>query len=135
VLGDKAKYEAFRTARAALAASGTVTLELALAGVPMVVAYRVSKLEEQLKHLIKVPSIVLPNLILGESAIPELLQGDSSPGRLADALAPLLDDTEARRAQEAAFGRLDALMTLPDGEEPSRRAAQVILDVVAARLS
>ena len=59
VLGEEAKYQAFRTAHAALAASGTVTLELALAGVPMVVAYKVSKVEEQLKYFIKVPSIVL----------------------------------------------------------------------------
>ncbi|MGL4445346.1 MAG: lipid-A-disaccharide synthase, partial [Alsobacter sp.] len=55
VEGTEAKYAAFRQATAALAASGTVTLELALAGVPMVVAYRVSKLEEQLKHVINVP--------------------------------------------------------------------------------
>ncbi|WP_460450970.1 lipid-A-disaccharide synthase [Alsobacter sp. SYSU BS001988] len=132
VLGERAKYEAFRTARAALAASGTVTLELALSGVPMVVAYRVSRLEEQLKHLIKAPSIVLPNLILEDNAVPELLQRDSAPDRLAEALAPLLGETDARRAQQAAFGRLDGLMTLPDGDAPSRRAAQVILDVVAA---
>ncbi len=67
VLGDAPKFEAFRTARAALAASGTVTLELALAGVPMVGAYKVSLVEEQLKYLIKVPSILLPNLILASS--------------------------------------------------------------------
>ena len=63
--GEAAKYQTFRIARAALAASGTVTLELALAGVPMVVAYKVSKLEEQLKYVISASSIVLPNLILG----------------------------------------------------------------------
>ena len=59
VLGEAAKYAAFRAARASLAASGTVTLELALAGVPMVGAYKVSLVEEQLKYLIKVPSILL----------------------------------------------------------------------------
>ena len=66
MLGEAPKFEAFRNARAALAASGTVTLELALAGVPMVGAYKVGLIEEQLKYLIKVPSILLPNLILGE---------------------------------------------------------------------
>ena len=71
VLGEEAKFDAFRAARAGLAASGTVTLELALAGVPMVGAYKVSLIEEQLKYLIKVPSILLPNLILGDRAIPE----------------------------------------------------------------
>ena len=79
VLGEAARYEAFRAARAALAASGTVTLELALSGVPTVGAYKVSLVEEQLKYLIKVPSILLPNLILGERAIPEKLQRDCTP--------------------------------------------------------
>ena len=66
VTGESAKLAAFRRARAALAASGTVSLELALARVPMVIAYRVSKLEEQLKYIIRASSIVLPNLVLGE---------------------------------------------------------------------
>src|SRR5215212_6003305 len=82
VRGESAKYAAFRKAHAALAASGTVTLELALSGVPMVVAYKVSKLEEQLKFLLTVPSIVLVNLILGENAIPERVQWDCTPEKL-----------------------------------------------------
>lgn len=126
VTGEAAKLAAFRSARAALAASGTVTLELALSGVPMVVAYKVSKLEEQLKHLITVSSIVLPNLILGANAIPELIQDDCTPERLAGALAPLLADTPERRTQEAAFRHLDALMAT-DGQPPSERAAEIVL--------
>ncbi len=82
VLGEAAKFEAFRTARAALAASGTVTLELALAGVPLVGAYKVGIVEEQLKFLIKVPSILLPNLILADRTIPEKLQRDCNPATL-----------------------------------------------------
>ena len=93
-----AKFEAFRDARAALAASGTVTLELALAGVPMVGAYKVGIIEEQLKYLIKVPSILLPNLILGERAIPEKLQRDCNPPALGVALADLMRDGSARRS-------------------------------------
>ena len=81
VLGEAEKFEAFRTARAALAASGTVTLELALAGAPMVGAYKVGIVEEQLKYLIKVPSILLPNLILGETAIPGEAAARLQPGR------------------------------------------------------
>ena len=121
----------FRTARAALAASGTVTLELALAQVPMVVAYKVSKLEEQLKYLITVSSIVLPNLILGENAIPEFLQRDANPHTLAQALLPLLDETPERHAQLQAFSKLDELMQLPTGT-PSEKAASVVLDMVKA---
>jgi lipid-A-disaccharide synthase len=131
VQGEEAKYAAFRGAQAALAASGTVTLELALSGVPMVVAYKVSKLEEQLKYVIKVPSIVLANLILGENAIPERVQWDCTPEKLADALLPLLSDTPERRAQVAAFRRLDGLMDV-GSEAPSDRAARLVLEAIAS---
>ena len=77
VTGEEEKHAAFRRARAALAASGTVTLELALSGVPMVVGYKVSPLETWLRFVVKVPSIVLPNLILGEEYHPRI-----HPGRL-----------------------------------------------------
>ncbi len=135
VLGETAKLAAFRSARAALAASGTVTLELALAGVPMVVAYKVSMLEEQLKYVIDAPSIVLPNLILRQNAIPELLQRAASPANLAAALTPLLGDTRERDAQLAALRGLDALMTLPQGETPSSRAASIVLACLRQRAS
>lgn len=134
VEGEAAKLATFRTARAALAASGTVTLELALSGVPMVVGYRVSKLEEQLKYLIKVPSIVLPNLVLGERAVPELLQEQCSGRGIAAALGPLLAETPARRAQLGAFSRLDTRMALPNGDTPSARAARVVLETMARRI-
>ncbi|GJD63659.1 lipid-A-disaccharide synthase [Methylobacterium frigidaeris] len=126
--GEADKLATFRRARAALAASGTVTLELALAGVPMVVAYQVPKIEEVIvRRLIQVPTIVLPNLILGENAIPELIQADCTPERLAAALAPLLPEGPTRAAQEAALARLDATMRLPDGDDPSRSAARIVL--------
>lgn len=128
-VGEAAKLAAFRVAHAALAASGTVTLELALAGVPMVGAYKVSRLEEQLKYFIKLPqSILLPNLILGERAIPEILQWDCTPIHLAEALAALMREGGARRAQLAALARLDALMRLPEGDAPSERAARIVLE-------
>jgi lipid-A-disaccharide synthase len=128
VLSEDAKLSAFRSAHAALAASGTVTLELALSGVPMVVAYKVSKLEEQLRFFIHAHSVVLPNLIFGENLIPELLQWDCTPEKLAAALLPLLSNTEARAAQLQALARLDTLM-LTGGETPSQRAARIVLDV------
>ena len=133
VLGEAAKFEAFRTARAALAASGTVTLELALAGVPMVGAYKVGIVEEQLKYLIKVPSILLPNLILGQNAVPEKLQRDCTPGALAAALTALVRDGPERRAQIEALARLDGLMRLDDGEPPSTHAARAVLETIARR--
>ncbi|GJD34696.1 lipid-A-disaccharide synthase [Methylobacterium aerolatum] len=128
--GDK--YAAFRGARAALAASGTVTLELALAGVPTVVAYKVSRIEEVIaRRLIQVPSIVLPNLILGRNAMPEFVQADCTPDRLAASLEPLLRGGPEREAQRAALDRMDELTILPDGATPSRAAAEVVLAVLA----
>jgi lipid-A-disaccharide synthase len=132
VTGEAAKLAAFRSARAALAASGTVTLELALAGVPMVGAYKVAKLEEPLKYLVKVPSILLPNLILGERAIPEILQRDCTPANLARALTSLVRDGASRSAQLQALARLDNLMMLPDGDTPSARAARLVLSTSGA---
>ena len=129
VLGEAAKFEAYRGARAALAASGTATLELALAGVPMVGAYQVSRPEELLKYLVKVPSILLPNLILGEPAIPEILQHDCTPAALAGALIPLTRDGPERDRRIAALARLDGLMTLAEGDTPSARAARIVLEV------
>ena len=133
VTGEAAKLAAFRSARAALAASGTVTLELALSGVPMAVAYRVSPLETWLRFVVTVPSIVLPNLILGENAIPEFLQDDCRPETLAASLVPLLRAGPAREAQNAAFARLDALMRIAPGSTPSREAARHVLAAARGR--
>ncbi len=133
VLGEAPKFETFRTARAALAASGTVTLELALAGVPTVGAYKVGLVEEQLKYLIKVPSILLPNLVLGDRSIPEKLQRDCNPAALAGALAAVMRDGPERSAQIEALARLDELMRLDDGAAPSAHAARAVLETIAAR--
>jgi len=121
------KRAAFRTARAALAKSGTVTLELALAGVPMVTAYKVSPIEAIVAGLlIRVPSVILANLVLGTNAVPEFLQLESTPKKLADALIPLVSDSESRRRQLAAFARLDDIMQIGQAA-PSQRAAAIVL--------
>ena len=130
VLGEAGKLAAFRRARAALAASGTVSLELALAGVPMVVAYRVGKIEEMIvRALATAPSVVLPNLILGENVVPEFLQEAASPQALAQGVAALLPEGPARAAQVSALGKLDGLMRLEDGDTPSARAARIVLGI------
>jgi lipid-A-disaccharide synthase len=133
VVGEAAKFAAFRGARAALVASGTATLELALAGVPMVGAYKISRFEEPVKYFVKVPSILLPNLILGERAIPEILQRECTADLLAAALAGLAREGAPRAAQLAALSRLDGLMQLPGGETPSARAARLVLRTIAER--
>lgn len=124
------KRAAFRVARAALAASGTVTLELALAGVPMVAAYRLAAAEAMiLRRMIKLPSVILPNLVLRENVVPEYLQEACTPARLADALLPLLRDTPERARQVTAFARLDEIMQI-GGRAPSERAAEIVLSLM-----
>jgi lipid-A-disaccharide synthase len=126
------KDAAFRNARAALTKSGTSTLELAVAGVPMAAAYKVPLLEELIaRMLITAPSAILANLVLGENVVPEFLQRDCTPQRLAGALLPLLGDTPERRRQVEAFGRLDGLMEIGK-TAASDRAASVVLDCAAA---
>lgn len=124
------KDAAFRSACAALTKSGTSTLELAVAGVPMVAAYQVPLVEELVARLlIKVESVILANLVVGENVVPEFLQRACTPENLAAALAPLLGDTPERRRQTAAFARLDAIMEIGRAV-PSERAAAAILTVV-----
>ena len=127
VSGEEDKFRAFKLARAALAASGTVTLELALAGTPMVVAYRVgAPTAAVVRGLMTAPSVVLANLVLDEKAFPELLQEYCTPGNIASALAPLLDEGSARTRQLAALARVPQRMRLPQGT-PSEAAADVVL--------
>ena len=76
-----------------------------------------------------------PNIILGENAVPELLQEKATPDLLAAALAPLIGETAERRAQVEALARLDALMQLEGGEAPSQRAARVVLETIASAKS
>jgi lipid-A-disaccharide synthase len=127
VVSDSDKKAAFRSARAALAKSGTVTLELALAGVPMVTAYRVTPVEAFIaRRVIRTSSIILVNLILGENVIPEFLQEDFTPANLARALKDVLGDTPARQRQIDAFARLEHIMST-DGKHPSELAAEGVI--------
>jgi lipid-A-disaccharide synthase len=132
VEGETAKYAAFRTAHAALAASGTVSLELALSGIPTVVTYRIELVVRPFKWMLRVPSVVLANVVLGDRVIPELLDGRSKPERLAGELMPLLMPGAARERQLQAFDELDSIMAF-DGKVPSICAAEIILDLQKTR--
>jgi lipid-A-disaccharide synthase len=129
----EAKYDAFAASRVALAASGSVTLELALARLPMVTAYRLNPLTEKfLERALKVRQVNLVNLLLGEPLIAELLGPNCTPERLANTLAELITDervrAEHRQGYDEAMRRLEA-----GGVSPSLRAADQILEIVAAR--
>lgn len=126
VTGESDKFAAFRLARAALAASGTVTLELGLAGTPTVVAYRVDGVAANLRFLVNVPSVVLTNLVAGENIYPEYLQEDCEPEKLAAALTPLLAGGPERDAQIAALAKIPDRMGVPFGT-PSDAAAACVL--------
>jgi lipid-A-disaccharide synthase len=129
ISGEADKFKAFRLANAALAASGTVTLELGLAGTPMVVAYKVDWLASQLRFLLKVQSIVLANLVIGENVFPEFIQEDCEPEKLASALAPLVSDTPERRRQLEGLQTIAKKMALDHGT-PSERAAETAMAVI-----
>jgi lipid-A-disaccharide synthase len=127
VKGEDKKLAAMREANVALAVSGTGTLELALSGVPLVGTYRLEPLAKIVRRFVTVtaPHILLPNLILGKRAIPELVAENATAENIAAALRPLLKNTRERRAQEAALKLLDAKMKVPDA--PSRMAARIVL--------
>jgi lipid-A-disaccharide synthase len=131
VAGEAAKLAAFRRAHAALAASGTVTLELALSGVPMAVAYRLDPLVRPLKWMLLARSVVLANLVLDDDVIPEFIDRDCVPERLAAAVVPLLRESPTRAAQLVAFARLDGLMATP--APPADLAADAVIDMLQRR--
>jgi lipid-A-disaccharide synthase len=133
VISDpEAKRRLFAAADAALAASGTVVVELAVARVPTVVAYRVSGFSAYLaRRLLKVRFASMINILLGHEVQPEYLQERCTAPQLATALVDLLGDEAARARQRDAVTAAVAKLT-PEGETPSTHAARVILESIAA---
>jgi lipid-A-disaccharide synthase len=129
------KFAAFKAASAALACSGTVTTELALARTPFVAAYRVGGITFALaRPFFFLRWFTLVNLLLQRDAVPEFLQGAATPMALADAVIPLLTDKAAAAHQIADLD--EAARRLGEGSEaPSLRAAHAIIDFVRARRS
>lgn len=134
VVGTEDKRKAFAAADAALAASGTVSLELAAARVPTIIAYKVHPISAWIgRQLIKAPWFSLTNIILNREVVPELMQEDCRAELLAPEVYRLLVDAEARDAQT--LGAEEALKQLGLGDEmlPSRRAARAILVSIGHR--
>jgi len=127
------KYDAFAASGAALAASGSVALELALARLPMVVCYRLNPLTEALlNRVLKVRQVNLVNLLLGRPLVEELLGPNCTPARLAASLVRLIRDERVRARHRQGYD--EAVRRLAgDGVSPSLRAADQILELVAAR--
>jgi lipid-A-disaccharide synthase len=120
-------YRAIRAADAAMAVSGTVTLESALLGTPLVVVYKVSPVEYHLgRRLIRVPHIALPNVILGRRVCPELIQHEARPERIAQEVLDLIRNPERAAAQRRWFEQLSRMLGEPGA---AGRAAVMALDL------
>ncbi len=134
VVTEEDKYAAFDASNIALAASGTVTLELAIAQVPMVVGYKIDRLGAMIfRRLIMVRHITMANLILGQEIIPEFLQEKCKPELMASALVKLIEDDTVRNEQLAAFDSVINELTV-EGEKPSVRAARAVLEIAGVSI-
>ena len=135
LVSETEKYDAMRAATAALATSGTVSTELALAGVPMVIAYRIDGLSYLLmKRLVTAKHITLFNVAADERIAPEFIQNDATPEKLSAAVGRLLADPEA--AADQARRQTAALELMGrGGPDPSELAANAVLRVIAAKAS
>jgi len=132
VQGAEDKRDAFDAATAALAASGTVSLELAMAGVPSVIGYRITRLTHWfLSRSTPLKWATLINILLDREAVPELLQDRCTPEALAAELQLLLSDPARRQSQIDAFQQALGQMGL-GGTPPSLKAATKILELVAS---
>jgi lipid-A-disaccharide synthase len=133
VEGDRDKYDAFAASEVALAASGTVALELALARLPAVIAYRMHPVTVGLyRRFIRVKYANLVNIMLDRMLVPEFLQENCTPDNLAGAVGRLLDDPAARQEQRDGVAEV-ARWLGQGGPPPSERAADVVFAVLEGR--
>ncbi|MCX8667145.1 lipid-A-disaccharide synthase [Acetobacteraceae bacterium B3987] len=130
------KHDAIRAANCALTKSGTSILELAIGGVPMVVTYKVNPLSAVLGRLfLRLPYISMINILAGREIVPELVQHDCNPQKLADEITSLLTDETKRQAQCEAFGNILAMLKAPNDELPAMSAAKQVLELMETPLS
>ena len=131
VTGEEAKIDAFAASDAAIAVSGTVALELALAGVPYVTIYKFNVLTAIIaRRMVKTPFVNIINVLLDQEAVPELIQENCRGDTIAAHISKFLSDDDSAKIQVAKFE--DAISRLQDGDHrPSERAAKVVLDVIS----
>jgi lipid-A-disaccharide synthase len=124
------KFAAFHASRAALASSGTATMELALAGLPTVVAYNMGLMGDLLVRIMPVPSVVLVNLILDKPAMPEFLQERCDAGEIAPVMLDMLQNEDVNAQYRAMLSAFRPTMR-QEGEKPADRAAGFTLSLIA----
>jgi lipid-A-disaccharide synthase len=134
IYDEEEKFDAFAASTVAVAASGTVSLELALTDTPHIIAYRVGPVSAFLaKQLIKTPYVNLVNILLQRPAVPELLLENCAPGPMSAEVLRLMGDKGARAAQLMDFREALIKIGLGDPEKPSQKAAHAVLNVIEAR--
>ena len=137
VTGEEAKIDAFAASDAAIAASGTVALELAMARVPYVTIYKFNALTAVIaRRLVKTPFVNIINVLLDREVVPELIQEDCRGDVIAPHITKFLSGDDSAKLQVANFE--EVIARLQDGDQkPSERAAKVVLEVIVqhAKLS
>jgi lipid-A-disaccharide synthase len=125
-------WDLLHHADAAIVKSGTSTLQAALAGTPMVVAYRMSALSFALaRRLVRVPHVGLVNLVAGERIVPELLQDEATPAALCDAILPFVEPAHPARPKALAdLGRVRERLRSPDGRRVADRVAAIAAELI-----
>jgi lipid-A-disaccharide synthase len=128
---EEDKFDCFAAGKVALAASGTVSLELALTRTPHIIAYRLSAFSGWIaRHMIKTPYANLINILVRRLVVPELLQDKCQPERIAQEMLDLMDNKELQATQLRGFQEALVMIGLEDPETPSQKAAKAVLSVV-----
>ena len=131
VLGKQNRYNAFAGSDVALSISGTAVLELAVAGVPTVVAYKIAPITYMIaKHLVKIKNVTLPNIIMGKTVVPEFIQENCSAENLANAIIKCLDDKKYRLKMIENLGQVKEKMKGIGGKSASDNAAKAVLGLL-----
>ena len=131
VEGEQERHNAFQDADVAIAASGTVALELAIVGVPHIVAYKVPKLTEWIaRHFIHIEFINLTNILLGREFVPELLQESCNPENIMAYIEQFLGQKTLYKRQIEGFEKLRVKLGMGE-QTPSDNACKAIMELTA----
>ena len=133
VEGEEERHNAFQDADVAIAASGTVALELAIVGIPHIVAYKVPKLTEWIaRHFIHIQFINLTNILLGREVVPELLQQACNPDNIMSYVEQFLSKQALYKRQEEGFAKLRVKLGMGE-QTPSDNACKTIIKLIKKR--
>ena len=134
LVDSEERNDAFAACRVALAKSGTVTLELAMAGVAMVTIYKVNAVSAWLlERMLLIRRFNLINILLNQEIIPELMQKDATPEKISAALQQLLHHPDARIAQISSAHMALKMLGLGNPKPPSEQAAMIVLNLIAGK--